>query len=415
MMDNSKDIRVLRELAQQVIAAASQPKYAERIRLWTEHNSLQRTRPLVLVSCGKYAAYEYEIIKYECADPLFRDIEFQLRHKLFQDWIDDDSILHPWVEVRAQFSDPGWGVHATNTPSSDGVKGAYKLAAEPAITPNDAVRQKLRQPHHSIDEAITRIRVERVREAISDLMPVQEDRTTPYIGFGADISYALGQLLGMERLMLHMYDDPVWLHELLAFLRDGIFSAQAEAEQAGDFTAISQHNQSENYARGMVAPAANGGSVARRQLWGFFAAQEFATISPAMHEEFLFRYQLPIMEQVGLVAYGCCEDLTRKIEMLRQLKNLRRIAVTPWADVATCARQIEDKYVLSWRPNPAPMVCSGFDPEWITKALREGLTACAGCHTDILLKDIQTVQGAPERLKNWARLAKDLSEDMQMI
>ena len=47
-----------------------------------------------------------------------------------------------------------------------------------------------------------------------------------------------------------------------------------------------------------------------------------------MHEEFLFRYQLPIMEQAGLVAYGCCEDLTCKIDMLRQIPNLRRIAVS---------------------------------------------------------------------------------------
>lgn len=409
-MNNSRDIRILRDLAQKVLATAAHPKYAERIRLWTEHNSLQRTRPLVLVSCGRWAAYKYEIIKYECsADPLFRDIEFQLRHKLFQDWIDDDSILHPWVLAPAQFSDPGWGIQATNTPSSED-EGAYKLAAEPAITPSDAIQRKMRQPHHAINEIATRISVERAREAIGDIMPVHEDRTTPYRGFAADISSTMGRFLGMERLMLHMYDDPVWLHELAAFLRDGILAARAEAEQAGDFTALSQHNQAETYSSETVAPVANGGPVALKQLWGFFAAQEFATISPAMHEEFLFQYQLPIMERMGLVAYGCCEDLTRKIDMLRHLKNLRRIAVTPWADVAACARQIEDKYVLSWRPNPAPMVCTGFNPEWITKTLREGLTVCAGCHIDILLKDIQTVQGKPERLKIWARLAKDIAE-----
>jgi len=57
------------------------------------------------------------------------------------------------------------------------------------------------------------------------------------------------------------------------------------------------------------------------------------------------------------------------------------------------------------------MVCSGFDPEWVATALREGLAACSGCHADILLKDIQTVQGEPERLKKWARLAKDIAED----
>ncbi len=410
-MTQQQEITLLGDLARQVVEAADNPKYGERIRLWTDHNSLRQTRPLVLVSCGRYAAYEYEMIQYQCVDPLWRDIEFQLRHKLFKDWVDDDSILQPWVAVRAVFTDPGWGVESTHTASELGKKGAYKLAAEPAITPEDVVTETLRKPRHAIDDAATRARVERVREAVGDIIPVHEDRTTPYIGFAADLSHTLGQFIGIERLMVDMYDHPEWLHEMLAFLRDGVLGAQAECEAAGDFTALSQHSQAESYAHETVAPCPNGGPVRRRRLWGFFAAQEYAGISPAMHEEFLFRYQLPIMQQCGLVAYGCCENLTQKIDMLRPLKNLRRIAVTPWADVAACARQIEDNYVLSWRPNPAPMVCSGFEPEAVRKALRAGLKAAAGCHTDILLKDIQTVQGEPERLKKWARLAREIVEE----
>jgi hypothetical protein len=413
-MTKQQDITRLRELACQVRDAAAHPKYRERVRLWTDHNSLRRTRPLVVVGCGRYAAYEYELIQYQCVEPLWRDIEFQLRHKLFKDWIDDDSVLQPWVSVRAVFTDPGWGIQAGHTASSLGREGAYKLAAKPAITPEDVIGATLRKPRHAIDAAATRVKVERVREAIGDILPVHEDRTTPYIGFAADLSYSLGQFIGIERLMMDMYDHPEWLHELLAFLRDGVLDAQAECEAAGDFTALSQHNQVEPYAHETVVPCPNGGPVRRRQLWGFFAAQEYAGISPAMHEEFLFRYQLPIMAQCGLVAYGCCEDLTRKIDMLRPLKSLRRIAVTPWADVAACARQIEDKYVLSWRPNPAPMVCSGFEPETVRKALRAGLDATAGCHTDILLKDIQTVQGEPERLRHWARLARELVEECRL-
>lgn len=94
-MTPQQDITRLRELACQVRDAAAHPKYRERIRLWTDHNSLRRTRPLVVVGCGRYAAYEYELIQYQCVEPLWRDIEFQLRHKLFKDWVDDDSILQP--------------------------------------------------------------------------------------------------------------------------------------------------------------------------------------------------------------------------------------------------------------------------------------------------------------------------------
>ena len=80
-----------------------------------------------------------------------------------------------------------------------------------------------------------------------------------------------------------------------------------------------------------------------------------------LFDEFMLQYQLPIMAEYGLVAYGCCEDLTRKIDVLRQIRNLRRIAVTPVADVRRCAEQIGTDYVISWRPNPTDMVCAGWD------------------------------------------------------
>jgi hypothetical protein len=55
------------------------------------------------------------------------------------------------------------------------------------------------------------------------------------------------------------------------------------------------------------------------------------------------------------------------------------------------------------------MVCNDFNPERVGKALRTGLDACAGCHVDITLKDVQTVHGDPMRLKNWALLAKEIA------
>ena len=102
-----------------------------------------------------------------------------------------------------------------------------------------------------------------------------------------------------------------------------------------------------------------------------------------MHGEFLLQYQLPILRQFGLAAYGCCEDLTRKIGMLRKIPNLRRIAVSPFADVARCAEQIGRDYVLSYRPSPSDMVGYGFNPERVRAILRRDLTACRDCCVDI--------------------------------
>jgi hypothetical protein len=137
------------------------------------------------------------------------------------------------------------------------------------------------------------------------------------------------------------------------------------------------------------------------------SAQELTWVSPAMHDEFMLQYQLPILKRFALTAYGCCEDLTPKIGILRQIPNLRIIGVAPRADLRKCAAQIGTDYVMSWRPNPTNLVCSGFDETQIRRIIREGLSICKGLHLHLHLKDIETVEGQPDRLARWARIVRD--------
>jgi hypothetical protein len=104
--------------------------------------------------------------------------------------------------------------------------------------------------------------------------------------------------------------------------------------------------------------------------------------------------------------------LTRKIDILRQIPNLRRIAVSPFANVAACAEQIGRDYVISYRPNPAEMVSYDFNPERIRNILGRDLAACRDCCFDITLKDVETVQGDPNRVRNWVRLTRNIIEDI---
>ena len=131
-----------------------------------------------------------------------------------------------------------------------------------------------------------------------------------------------------------------------------------------------------------------------------------------MQEEFILQYQLPVLAEFGLVAYGCCEDLTHKIDMLRQIPNLRRIAVAPFADAARCAEQIGQDYVLSYRPSPADMVSYGWDPDRVRAILRRDLEACVDSHVDITLKDVETVQADPVRVRNWATVTREVIDEV---
>ncbi len=402
------DRKILRDLASRYARVAAKPIQQQRRDLWREQNSLRPTRPLVYIRGGRAWSELPELQVYQCEDASLHGLEHQLRLGLLRDTWGDDCVLEPWIDVRAIHKGSRWGLEPSRT-HSDTHKGSWK-AQYPLKEPEDLA--KLQVPSHEIDEEATQRQFDRFQEVFEGILPVNLDRGPFWRGLAGDLSMALGNLRGMENFMLDMMDQPEWLHEVMARLRDGVLKIHNEAEAAGDWSLSCGDNQALCYSHELPDPQPNTYNLRRKQLWGFMAAQEFALVSPEMHEEFLLRYQLPILEHFGLVAYGCCEDLTRKIDMLRQIPNLRRIAVTPRADVASCAEQIASDYVISWRPNPAEMVCCGFDEDRIGRITREALQACRGLNVDITLKDIDTVQNDPSRLARWAAITREVIDEM---
>ncbi|KKL53486.1 hypothetical protein LCGC14_2274970, partial [marine sediment metagenome] len=222
------------------------------------------------------------------------------------------------------------------------------------------------------------------------------------------LNRAGSRLLGVEPYALAK-EIPEWFVALAD--QPPPLATKAEAEAAGDLRLGHHDNQAMPYAHELTDPAADGEPVTRDKLWVFMSSQETTLVSPAMFDEFMLGYQMPIMAKFGLVSYGCCEDLTRKIDLLKKVPNMRRISVTPWADVAKCAEQIGTDYVMSWRPSPSEMICRGFDPDRVRKLVREGLDAARPCHVDVTLKDVETIGGNFDNLIEWTRIVRDIVED----
>ena len=402
----TRDTMRLRDLASRYKELCSDPVQDERRDLWRRHNSLQPTRPLIYTRAYAWAEMPESVCA--CEDPLLRRYEGTLRNLLYWGSLNDDSVFEPWVTVPAVLQCTGWGVDGTRHRSGD-ARGSFKVDY-PLQELQDIDR--LRMPWHEVDEERTRSVVERIGDAIGDIVTINVDRGPAYRMWNGDLSTDLGYLRGIEHFMLDMVDNPHWLHRLVGFLAEGVRKTHDEAEAAGDWGLAAHQNQAMPYALELDDPAPNRNGVKRRDLWGYMAAQEFTGVSPAMHDEFLLRYQIPILEQFGLVAYGCCEDLTHKIDMLRRIPNLRRIAVSPFANVASCAEQIGADYVVSYRPSPADMVSYDFDPERVRAILSRDLRACAGCHVDITLKDVETVEYDPERVRTWVSIARQVIDDL---
>jgi len=400
------DRDILRDLARQYLDICRRPVQEERRALWRRHNSLKGTRPLIYVRA--FAWQEMLQSRCRCQDPFFRRFEDFFRRHLFWDTFDDDSIFEPWVTVQATRKSTGWGVEIRRQ-RPDEPRGAFKI--DYPIRELEDI-EKLRDPRHEIDEEKTARDVERLEDAVGDIITVNLDRGPTYRMWSADLSTDLGYLRGIEHFMVDMVDNPQWLHELVGFMSAGILRTHDQAEGQGDWGLGAHQNQAMPYAEELEDPAPNLNGVQRSQLWCFMAAQEMACVSPAMHDEFLLQYQLPILAKFGLTAYGCCEDLTHKIDILRQIPNLRRITVSPFSDVARCAEQIDGNYVLSYRPSPADMVGYGFDEERVRRILKRDLEACRQCHVDITLKDVETVQGDPDRIRSWTKVARSVIDEV---
>lgn len=406
---HTDDRTILRELAKQYLAICQHDIQTERRDLWRRHNSFQSDRPLIYVRA--FAWHEMAASKCRCVDSFLRHYEDFFRNMLFRETFNDDFIFEPYVTVEATRVTPSagiWGV-PVNWIASNDPRGA-KQFDPPIKNPGDF--EKLIVPHHIIDEESTQRNVAKLNDIIGDIIPINVDRAPVYRIWNADISTNLAYLRGLEQMMWDMMDRPEWLHSLLAFMRDGILLAQQEAEKAGDWTLSNHQNQAMPYAEEFDDPKANGESVSRDKLWCFCASQETTLVGPEMFDEFMLQYQLPIMSQFGLVAYGCCEDLTQKINLLRQIPNLRRIAVAPAANAAKCADQIGKDYILSYRPSPSDMVGYNFDAEQIKRILRQDFSACKDCYFDITLKDVETVQGDPNRVRRWVEIVRQLIDDL---
>ena len=153
-------------------------------------------------------------------------------------------------------------------------------------------------------------------------------------------------------------------------------------------------------------PAADYAGITRPQdTWGRCAAQIFVSVSPDMHDEFDLPYNQKIFGECGLLYYGCCEPLDRKIDILRKrFPNLRKISITPWADPERAAAGIGSDFVMAAKPNPSFVASPTFNPAPVEAEITRYVEACQrhGTTCEFVLKDISTVANNPDNLTQWA-------------
>lgn len=406
MSVNTQDRRVLREAAKRVAEIATLPIQEERRQMWYRHNRLERVRPMILVFAE--GAWR-ELLPQEemlCEDPTLRGWEWHLKHLIYRhEHHHDDFVIEPHFNVPRVIRDTGWGVEVRHRPSSEAT-GAWGF--DPVIVePEDL--EKLCFPEVIYDEAASQRLFEWAQDILGDLLHVRQKGD-------ARASFHLMnffcQLRGLEQVMMDMLDRPEWLHEAMSFLEEGFRGRNRQLEEMG---LLDLNNEDDyvcsggvGYSTELPAKDYDGRHVRMKDMWGFAEAQEMAQVSPEMHYEFILQYEKRLLEPFGLNTYGCCEDLTDKLEFVFQIPNLRRISISPWADVARCAEKLKGDYIFSWKPHPS-MLVGDFSPQRIRAYLQHTMEVTQGCVIEMILKDTHTCEHRPERFTIWTDIAQEVA------
>jgi hypothetical protein len=398
----------LRRLAAQVAELAGRPIEGQKRELWYRHNALEATRPVIF--CDPENGWN-EIIRpadLACRSQLARWWEMYLRKEIF--WgtqMGDDYTIQPFFNVFHVHSGgiEEWGLKEKVIGGGDG--GSYRWES-PVKTMDDL--QKLHFPTVRVDWPATHRVLEQANEIFGDLLTVRL-HTNWWWTLGMTMRVAF--LRGLAQMMFDLVDNPDLMHGIMTIMRDGTMALLDSLERDG---LLSLNNDGTYVGSGGLGwsrelPAAGfDGKVRTVDMWGFAESQETVGVSPRMFAEFIFPYQLPILDRFGLNCYGCCEPLDSRWHIVQKIPRLRRVSVSAWANVAKMAEKLGDRYIFSWKPSPADLAMSPIDEDKIRERMRRTFQSTRDCRVEVLMKDNHTIGNNPQNVIRWCRIAREEAE-----
>jgi hypothetical protein len=335
---------------------------------------------------------------------LITGIEYQLRKSLYKFDLGDDDVVEPWVDVEV-VSNLGkdrnvglWGftVGRQKTESLGWIYDRHPLRDETDL-------EKMTLPTLHYDEESTRKRKARIEDLLGDILPVKLTLGPANRQWAKLHSWA-SALCGMADIYVFMMDKPGFVHALMRKMMSGILDLMDECEENN---ILKLNNAGRLSCGSLPRPDYDGIHVGFKDIWGRGESQEFDGVSPAMYHDFLFQYQLPILERFGIINYGCCENLTDKLEFVKTIPNLRQFICSAWTDLASVVDALEDKYVIEWRQSATDVVGAERIDDLRTNFV-EGLRIVEGCNVQVMLDSVMTLDGKPDRLQEWVSFAKEI-------
>jgi hypothetical protein len=407
---NPNDRIVLRKVAGEYFLMAQQERFRDNRRLHRAVNDLAPVRPVVLIDELPWTEMNLNgELTLQCEDPVLRDVEWFMRSTLYKArHLPADMIIAPYVPVHKSIHITDIGVSIDERTMAQEGRDTIRSHEYHDQLATEADLDKIHNAVVTYDREDTLRRYHLIGDVIGDLLPVRL-KGVEYASTGTWDAIAMYR--GVTNLLVDLAERPDFMHRLVRKLHDVRWDTIRQIEALGlfDNDPYSLHC-TPILASALPGKDCDGEHVLLKHVWGRAVAQIFASVSGAMHEEFDIDYIKEPMSRCGLVYYGCCEPLDKKMDIVRKIPNLRKISITPWADVNVAAEAIGRNYVLSAKPNPASVAVDRLDPTQLRKEIKTILDACGRnhCSCDLVLKDISTCNGRPQNIFEWEQIVMEM-------
>jgi hypothetical protein len=405
---NPNDIRIIRSLLVRKREIAQDPLMEERRNLWTHHTSLHSRRPMILAETSGVLDEMIPLCNLQCVEAWARQMERGLRELIYRcEYVKDDWVVEPRIEYMWDVETGDFGMQTELVRGkNEGKLGSYHW--DPPIKDLDRDFDRLHFRSLAVNREKTLAWKTHLEDHFGDILPV-ENRGMYW--WTAGLTWTAINLIGLQPLMMIMYDNPSGLHRLMAFLRDDFmhYLDWFEREELLPYNNRDDYvgSGSIGYTNELPAGAAVG-PVRTQDLWGLSESQETVGVSPAMFEEFIFPYQEPVISRFGLSYYGCCEPIHSRFHIIKRIKNLRRVSVSPWCNQEKIAAMMGSDYIFCRKPNPTLISTDTFSEDAIKDDLRGTLRAAGHMPLELVMKDVHTLRDQPWRLGRWVALAREV-------
>lgn len=405
------EYELLRELAKQYRGISEHPANAERIHRSRLTHSLKPTRPLVWVD--EVPWHEMNVdneLTLRCEDERAREMELFFRKKLYQ-WkhFQCDMVAEPFYRVLKSFSSTGNGLkieeHKRVTDDTNNIYSHGYIDQLSSMDDLERMHLPVITAHPEDDKANMAF----AEDVLSGILPVKLCSDYIYCPPWDDIA----MLRGMEPMLMDLICDEELMHTTIKKFTECFAAVIDQRDALGLFdNDVSALHCTPGYCDETDALADSGLKWHAASTWYRGMAQPFSSVSPEMFDEYEVEYILPLAKRFAFTYYGCCEPLHDRLDKIERIPNLRKVGVSPWANIEMSAERISGKYVFARKPNPAA-VAETVDENAVRKEIRKTMDAVMkyGCPTEFVLKDISTVSYKPQNLTKWVDIVESTIDE----